>query len=150
MKHLDSKKFQFRTPFKEDFELIRQLLSECNLPFSDIDPSKQYFIIAENDGKMIGCCGVEIYGDNVLFRSLAVSPDYRSLGIGRMLTDKIIKTAPEKGIQKLYLLTTTAGDFFKKQGWNETDRKNVPLEIGNTNEFMTLCPSMATCMMYSL
>ena len=81
MKYLHLKKIHFRKALVVDFELIQHLLSECNLPFSDINPTKQYFIIAENDGKMIGCCGVEIYGDNVLFRSLAVSPDYRSLGI---------------------------------------------------------------------
>ena len=150
MKYLDPKKFQFRTPFKEDFELIRQLLSECNLPFSDIDPSKQYFIIAENEGKIIGCSGIEIYGENGLFRSLAVGPDYRSLGIGRRLTDKIINSAHEKDIRKLYLLTTTASIFFTKQGWNEMERTNVPIDIGKTTEFMSICPSTATCMMLSL
>jgi len=136
-------------PLEEDFELIRHLLSECKLPFSDIDPTRQYFVIAEYEGKMIGCCGVEIYGENGLFRSLAVSPEYRSLGIGRLLTDKIINSASEKGIRKLYLLTTTARVFFTNLGWNETERKNVPIAIGNTTEFISICPSTATCMMYN-
>lgn len=150
MKYIHQNKIQLRMPLEEDFGLIRQLLSECNLPFSDIDSTIQYFVIAEYEGKMIGCCGVENYGENGLFRSLAVSHDYRSLGIGRRLTDKIIHSAPEKGIRKLYLLTTTACVFFTKQGWIETERMNVPLEIGNSKEFISICPSTASCMMYSL
>ena len=150
MKYLHPKKIQYRIPLEEDFELIRQLLSECNLPFSDIDPTKQYFIIAENEGKIIGCSGIEIYGENGLFRSLAVDPDYRSLGIGKWLTDKIINSAHEKDIRKLYLLTTTANIFFAKQGWTKMERTNVPIEIGKTTEFMSICPSTATCMMHKL
>jgi len=150
MKYLHLKKIHFRKALVVDFELIQHLLSECNLPFSDINPTKQYFVVAENNGKMIGCCGVEVYGENGLFRSLAVSADYRSLGIGRMLTDKIINTAPEKGIRKLYLLTTTARAFFTKLGWVETERMNVTIEIRNTKEFINICPSTAICMMISL
>ena len=135
-------------PANKDTPLIRHLLSECNLPYSDIDIIKQYFIIAENGGKMIGCCGFEVYGENGLFRSLAVSPKYRNLGTGRSLTDKIINFAPEKGIRNFYLLTTTAGAFLTKQGWSETARMNVPMEISRTTEFTAICPSSATCMMY--
>ena len=150
MKYIHSKKIHYRLSVEMDLELIQQLLTECNLPCSDIDLSKQYFIVAENDERMIGCCGFEICGENGLFRSLAVSPDYRNLKIGRLLTDKIINFAPGKGICKFYLLTTTAGPFFTKQGWKETDRMNVPMEISRTTEFMTICPSTAICMMYNL
>jgi len=81
---------------------------------------------------------------------LAVSADYRSLGIGRLLTDKIMDLAKGKGINTFYLLTTTAEDFFKKQSWNVTDRVQVPEEISQTTEFLSFCPSTATCMMYRL
>jgi len=58
--------------------------------------------------------------------------------------------AKGKGINTFYLLTTTAEDFFKKQSWNVTDRVQVPEEISQTTEFLSVCPSTATCMMYRL
>lgn len=150
MKYLHPKKIQFRIPITEDFTLIQQLLMVSNLPFSDIDPANQHFMIAEYDGEMIGCVGFEAYGQDGLFRSLAVNPDYRNLGIGKLLTDKMMELARGRGILKFYLLTTTAEAFFTKHGWNVTDRDHVPVAISNTTEFKSICPSTATTMMYYL
>jgi len=150
MKFIHPKKFKFRAPLVEEFTFIQKLLLDSKLPSQDIHPANQYFIIAENEGEVIGCCGFEQYGEYGLFRSLAVSADYRSLGIGRLLTDKIMDLAKGKGINTFYLLTTTAEDFFKKQSWNVTDRVQVQEEISQTTEFLSVCPSTATCMMYRL
>ena len=150
MKYIQTKNIHFRIPEEKDTELIQHLLSECNLPYQDIDLAKQYFIVAENEGKIIGCCGFEAYGENGLFRSLAVDTNYRNLRIGRLLTDKITNFASEMGIRAFYLLTTTAGAYFIKQGWNETDRMDVPMGISRTTEFLTICPATATCMMCHL
>jgi len=112
--------------------------------------SNTLFFVAENEGKIIGCCGFEVCGENALFRSLAVNPNYRNLRIARLLTDKITNFASEMGIRAFYLLTTTAGAYFIKQGWNETDRMDVPMGISRTTEFLTICPATATCMMCHL
>ena len=150
MKFIHPTNIQFRKPEEKDLGLIRQLLLECNLPYSDIDITKQYFSIAENEGEMIGCCGFEAYGENGLFRSLAVDTNYRNLRIGRLLTDKITNFATEMGVREFYLLTTTAVAFFAKRGWTETDRMSVPIDLSRTTEFMTICPSTAICMIYNL
>jgi len=149
MKYPDARNITYRIPVTEDFPAIIKLLSNCSLPASDISPDKQHLILAEHDGNIIGCAGIEAYGKVALFRSLAVSSKYRGLDIGKRLTGKGMALALEKGIRELYLLTTTADGFFKKQGWEVVDRKDVPPDITGSSEFATICPSTAICMKYT-
>ena len=149
MRYLDARNIKYRIPVTHDFPAIIKLLSECSLPASDISPDRQHFLLAELDGTIIGCGGFEAYGRIALFRSLGVSSTYRKQDIGKRLTQQVMEVAQEKGILELYLLTTTAEGFFIKQGWEVTDRKEVPHDITGTSEFATICPSTAICMKYT-
>jgi amino-acid N-acetyltransferase len=134
----------------EDLPAIIQLLEVSGLPHSDIVPGKQQFVVAEIDQKIIGCVGYEAYSRNGLFRSLAVGPLYRNMGIARSMTEKIIAFAQEQGIKEFFLLTTTANKFFGKLGWEMINRNDVPANIASTTEFASICPSVAICMKYQL
>jgi amino-acid N-acetyltransferase len=46
----------------------------------------------------------------------------------------------------LYLLTTTAREFFADRGYAEVERTEPPEAIRATTEFADLCPSTAACM----
>jgi len=70
--------------------------------------------------------------------------------LGRFITGELEKLARQKGINDLYLLTTTAKDFFTKEGYEIIDRVRVPFEIKNTSQFSSVCPSSATVMKKSL
>jgi C_GCAxxG_C_C family probable redox protein len=47
-------------------------------------------------------------------------------------------------------LTTTASGFFEKLGWSEVWRQAVPGDVRQSEEFKSLCPQRAVCMMLSL
>ena len=140
----------YRTASAEELPAIIQLLDECKLPYSDIMPEKQQFVIAEIDQKIIGCAGYEAYNQNGLFRSLAVKPLYRDMMIAHTMIDNIFALAQEQGIREFFLLTTTANKLFGKLGWEIINRNNVPESIGSTTEFSSICPSVAICMKYQL
>ena len=67
--------------------------------------------------------------------------------MGTRLIKKLESIAREQGIDALYLLTTTAGDFFLKRGYGVVDRTVVPAGIQATEEFVSICPSNAVPMM---
>jgi amino-acid N-acetyltransferase len=127
-------------------ELIRELLEGCGLPHEDIAKHLNHFILAKDGNHLIGTIGLEIYGKDGLLRSLAVASFYRSRGIAKALYDKILGYAHLQGIKTLYLLTTSAMDFFSKLGFAKGERDNVPESIRMTKEFQSLCPSTAVCM----
>jgi amino-acid N-acetyltransferase len=54
--------------------------------------------------------------------------------------------AREAGIGRLYLLTTTAADFFAALGYERVDRGEVPEAVRGSAEFSDLCPDTAVAM----
>ena len=149
MTYPSSNKITFKVPATEDFRAIIRMLSAYSLPDSDIEPGRQSFIVAEHEGKIIGCAGYEAYGVTALFRSLAVDSEYRNLDIGKLLTGKVMDLAHENNIHEFYLLTTTADGFFQKQGWKVIHRNEVPEKIKTSTEFASICPSTAICMKFT-
>ena len=51
MKYIQTKNIHFRIPEEKDTELIQHLLSECNLPYQDIDLAIHYFLLPKMKGK---------------------------------------------------------------------------------------------------
>jgi amino-acid N-acetyltransferase len=139
-----------RQAIPADLPEILKLISENNLPVSDILPGKQLFVVAEADKQLVGCAGLELYGESGLFRSLAVRKENRNMKTGRNLLDEVIAVSRENAAKQLYLLTTTADLYFNRMGWQTIERTEVPEELRATTEFLSVCPSTAICMMYLL
>ena len=129
---------------------IKLLLSQSMLPFDDISSHLPNFVIAKSEGKVIGVIGLEYCGDFSLGRSLAVAPAFRRRGIAKELYRQILVQAQLKGIKELYLLTTTAADFFTGLGFQTTIRNSTPEAVRATKEFLNGCPFTAVCMVKSL
>jgi amino-acid N-acetyltransferase len=65
---------------------------------------------------------------------------------GRSLNTQIENFAKDSGINCMYLITTTAKDFFERQGYCVIKRETAPGSITQTSQFSGLCPSTATVM----
>lgn len=122
-----------------------ELLEENDLPISDIDDSKSLFAIVYND-KVVGTGGLEFFDDCALLRSISIRKDFQGQGWGKFVVDELEKICRERNIDLLFLLTTTAKDFFVKQGYEMLNRNDAPLSIKNTSEFSTVCSSSAILM----
>jgi amino-acid N-acetyltransferase len=121
------------------------LLEICRLPTSDIQAQTKLFVM-EEDATIIGTVAFEYGGGDALLRSLSVEANYRNKGIARRLVSFIENEARLQGVQNIYLLTTTAVDFFEKMGYQTAQRMRAPKFIQDTSEFASLCPSSATLM----
>lgn len=123
------------------------LLQSQGLPVSDItDEHLQHFFFVGSDGSATGLVGVEIYGTDALLRSLVVGETARDEGLGSALVDHAEQYAASKGVDSIYLLTTTAEAFFKLLGYERIDRSRAPPSIKETLEFASLCPSSSAFM----
>lgn len=94
-----------------------------------------------------GVVGVELHGADALLRSLAVAPAARGRGCGGALVKRAERHASEQGARRIYLLTTTAADFFAQLGYKRMDRDEAPESIRATSEFSTLCPVSSVLML---
>ena len=129
---------------KERNEAIA-LLQQSNLPTTDIDEEKLLYLLIDGE-RAIGTAGLEIFEDCALLRSVSVIKEEQGKGYGKFLNEEIERYAKESGINCMYLLTTTAKDFFDKQGYCAIKREEIPESIKQTAEFTSLCPSSAVVM----
>ncbi|MGD1906881.1 MAG: arsenic resistance N-acetyltransferase ArsN2 [Leptolyngbyaceae cyanobacterium] len=129
----------------------RALLSACDLPTADL--KSRHFDHFWGWGSVEdpqGVIGLELYDSVALLRSLAVAAEVRGTGVGKALVAAAEDYAQTEGVQALYLLTTTAAEFFARLGYGLADRDSAPESIKATREFSGLCPSSATFMMKQL
>jgi amino-acid N-acetyltransferase len=131
------------------FESAIRLLQQNTLPVDDISSGTQLFVM-EEDGEVIGTIAVEYDFSNALLRSLSVDGNRRQAGIGQQLVSFIENYVKQQGVETIYLLTTTAADFFSKRGYQKIERSDVPSFIQQTSEFGSVCPSSATVMKKTL
>jgi ubiquinone/menaquinone biosynthesis C-methylase UbiE/N-acetylglutamate synthase-like GNAT family acetyltransferase len=103
-------------------------------------------LIASFSSETVGIGGIEIHGEYGLLRSLVITNSFQGKGYGKALCKKLIQQAKNKGVNEVYLLTNTASGFFKKLGFEETNRSMAPTAMHNTTEFKELCPISSTCM----
>ena len=129
-----------------DLSAIEQLLSACKLPVDGVPDIVDSFVVARTDGNVVGAAAIEPCGSYGLLRSVAVDESMRGRGIGRALVDRLLAEAKRKGFRELYLLTTTAENYFPGFGFVPTSRDAVPTEIQATSEFKEICPSSAIVM----
>ena len=121
------------------------LLRENDLPVSDLDKTKTLFACLSNRD-VIGTGGLESFRDCALLRSISIKKDRQKKGFGKFIVGELERVAAQNGVNCLYLLTATAEDFFTKCGYEPIDREAVPIEIKNTTEFSSICPSTAKVM----
>jgi len=125
---------------------IIELLAAEKLPVEDLPQTLDSFIVAIQDGKVIGVAGIEVYGAYGLLRSLAVKQEYRSSGIAGKLLVRIDAMSSLKQLSALYLLTETAPGYFEKKDFYRISREDVPAEVQQSTEFSHVCPVSAIVM----
>jgi amino-acid N-acetyltransferase len=136
------------TPASEvDLTAIRALLSAEQLPTADLDSSLLSTFTVLRDGHAInGAVGLELFGEVALLRSLVVRPSQRGKGLGLALVQAAEAKARAGGARAIYLLTTTAQQFFSDRGYRAIPRDSTPISIQRTTQFAGLCPSTAIVM----
>ena len=129
----------------EEKKKVLTLLQSNELPAEDIGEATRLFALWK-DEVLIGSGGLEYYGSVALLRSVSVSGKAKEKGYGSFITANLEQIARSEGMRELILLTTTAGDFFTKQGYQHISRDQVPLAVQSSSEFASVCPASALVM----
>lgn len=132
-------------PGSAAFEYFTAALEGAGLPTDDLTSEPfRYFTVDELAWGGIGA------GSDALIRSIVVLPQARGRGLGAILADGLAQQARSAGVQRLWLLTTSAAPFFEKLGWRAADRTLAPQVIAKSQQFSSLCPASATLMARTL
>lgn len=94
---------------------------------SDLKNQIEDFIVYDVDGIIHGCGALHFWDKkNGEIAALIIDPDYNQRGIGRKIVDFLIERAFKKGLQKIFILTTQAADWFLQYGFKEGKVEDLP------------------------
>lgn len=121
---------------------FQSALIEAGLLVDDLNEPDQHFFVA--DSGAMG--GFAIAGKIAMFRSIVVPLAARKHGAGRGVVEALAHKAASMGAANAWLLTTNAGDFFSKCGFEFARRDAAPSFVRATRQFSGLCPTSAFVM----
>jgi amino-acid N-acetyltransferase len=140
----------FRPATSADLKPVLDLLRGHALDLSGVRESLGDFLVAEEQGTVVGSIGLEVYAPYALLRSAAILPDRKGGGLGSALVERILAHARGRGVQGLYLFTTEAAPFFERHGFVRIDRQEMPAALKATAQFTHACGATAVAMMRPL
>jgi amino-acid N-acetyltransferase len=136
-----------RPAMAADIDAVRALLIASDLPDAGLDEQfGEGYAVAVSNGSIVGAEGIEVYDRDGLLRSAAIAPAWRGRGLGDALTRDRIAWSRRRHLSALYLLTTTAADYFPRFGFVPVSRDAAPAGIRESREFSSACPDTAVFM----
>lgn len=93
------------------------------------DHLRDFIVLTNETGQILGVCALQISWENLAeIRSLAVSEAAQGQGLGAQLVQACLQEAKKLEIEKIFTLTYQAG-FFRKQGFTDIDKRDLPHKI---------------------
>ena len=101
------------------------------------------FVVAEADDRtVVGCGALHLYGTHLAeIRSIAVLPQWKGTGAGRLLVEALVEESRRHGVSCLCLFTRTPG-FFGHLGFEVARREELPDKIYKD---CVHCPKLYDC-----
>jgi amino-acid N-acetyltransferase len=139
-----------RPTIAADLPVVLEFLKTFKLPTAGVNDQFQNFMLEFENDTLLGCAGLEVYGNAGLLRSVAVNSRRRSNGIGSRLVNVILENAKKQKLSSLTLLTETATDYFPKFGFKRVARAEIPESLHASEELRGSCPDTAVVMKLEL
>ncbi len=108
----------------------------------DICENIRDFIVVENEGEIVGCGALHLYGMHLAeIRSITVTSKAKGRGAGRVLVDALLKEAKHQSVTCVCLFTRIP-DFFARMGFREVEKEALP---DKALKDCQLCPRQNAC-----
>jgi amino-acid N-acetyltransferase len=109
---------------------------------STYEALREFHVAEDAAGVVVGCVAVDLFwSDLAEVKSLAIAPDFRGQGIGRLLVEAAIADARELGAARLFALTYEE-EFFHRLGFERIDRETLPEKVWRE---CIVCPKATAC-----
>jgi amino-acid N-acetyltransferase len=114
------------------------------LPRTEFEMSENIrdFTLVFSGERLLGCGALHFYSPTMgEVRSLAVHPDAKSQGIGRILVQALEEEARQFHLHSIFAFTYVE-KFFARLGFNEVERGELPLKVWKD---CLRCPKFQSC-----
>lgn len=130
----------------DEFDEVLSLMDNLGLERDDLTPGTPGIFVAQLGPEIVGCAVLESDGTNGLIRGVGVANDRQRHGIGRRLMEFVLEHARELRLSTLYLLTTTAEDYFLRLGYERVDAGDPPDVVTRSPQY-SICTAARAVLM---
>ena len=107
-------------PLVEKEILVRRTEEQLQDSYTD-------YVVYEMDDSVHGCGALVEYPENMAeIAAIAVDQSYKHLGIGQKVVEFLLSVARERGLKRIFVLTTQTADWFQKLGFAEGTIDDIP------------------------
>ncbi|MFC1574077.1 N-acetyltransferase [Candidatus Latescibacterota bacterium] len=100
-------------------------------PLSRLYDNVRDFSVIIADGEIAGCGSLHVmWSDLAEICAVTIREAYRGKGLGRALVGALIDDAETVGVERVFVLTYQV-DFFRKLGFSDVDKSELPHKIWN-------------------
>lgn len=101
---------------------------------------KRFLVAVEPSGRIISCGQIKPHGADILeLASIATHPDFRGLGIARMIIERLIGETP----RPIYLMCVEHnGPMYEKFGFKRLGEKQMPGYFRRINKLFTVAKAV--------
>lgn len=120
-----------------DVDALRRFLRAADLTVSGLDLSTvDLWVTRDEHGAIIASTGYELSNDthHALLRSVAVSPEHRSSGLGTRLARFTLRQAADDGAQSAWLFSRRSGPFWQRLGFAAASRDELAQTLASTHQ----------------
>lgn len=107
----------------------------------EVKASLSQWVVAEEEGQIVACGSLMMWGSLAEVRSLVVRPDLQRNGLGGQVVTWLVEEARGLGVSSVFALTR-AVPFFERLGFHVASREAFP---GKVWQDCLQCPSFHNC-----
>lgn len=109
-------------PLEQEGVLVRRSREKLEMEIAQ-------FTVLERDGAVIACAALYPYPAEKVaeLACLAVHPDYRRHGYGEALFDSLERQCRQRGLERLFVLTTQTAHWFLERGFEASCLEDLPV-----------------------
>lgn len=108
---------ELRAARPDELAAIDALIVAEHLPAFRTGEFLATFWVLDDGNRLLGCFGLEVYGEAALLRSVITGPELRGQGYGNVLVFRAMEEAARLGVKRVYLFTMDKAPFFARHGF---------------------------------
>ncbi|MHA7772084.1 GNAT family N-acetyltransferase [Roseibium sp. M-1] len=119
---------QLKACIKRAYAPVKSILPDLPDVSSGVEQDilENHVFVAESGGRIAGCAIIGLNGDKAHLMNIAVDPDLKGKGVGRLLIEAVEAYAKENVARELHLATHTGMPenvaLYSHLGWSEMER----------------------------
>ncbi len=84
------------------------------------------YVVYDMDGRVHGCAALHVYPDDQgEIAGIAVDRGFAGMGIGKRLVLYLVEKSKDRGLKRLFALTTQTADWFEKLGFRQGELNEI-------------------------